>query len=540
MKSLSLKAKLFAVTLAIATSLLLVGGMGLYALQQVSSRYDHIAQINLRKIEYLSLLRVHFRQTRIELRTLGIRGIPPEEVKRVYEAVPEAIENYRKAEEEYRSVPFSDGEKELFEKVHLEWEDFKKVGERILSLEKSASPQDHEKLISIFIKDCPEGAARYKAELDKLVKYQTEQADQWVLAAGKTAQWCKMLTLSLVVGGFLFALALGYFFSKTLADQINKSIDSLKNEAKKIAEVSEDVSTASQQLSESVQQQAASLHETASSVAEMSAMITKSADNAQASAEIANASHDKANQGFSSMSELSQAIHEINQSNVEIMKQIAKSNQEMAEIVKIINNIGSKTKIINDIVFQTKLLSFNASVEAARAGEHGKGFAVVAEEVGNLAAMSGNAALEISEMLQESTAKVESTVERTRLEVSRLVETGQAKIELAVSVANSCGAILKELLKNVETVNISMAEISTASKEQGLGVQEINRAMSELNSVTAQNTATSEQTATSAERLMSQVRNLNQIMSELNRLVTGQTLQDSQQASVEEAQHITA
>jgi methyl-accepting chemotaxis protein len=78
------------------------------------------------------------------------------------------------------------------------------------------------------------------------------------------------------------------------------------------------------------------------------------------------------------------------------MNQINYSNEQMSEIVKVIQEIETKTKVINDIVFQTKLLSFNASVEAARAGEQGKGFAVVAEEVGNLAQMSGNAAKEIS------------------------------------------------------------------------------------------------------------------------------------------------
>jgi methyl-accepting chemotaxis protein len=536
MKTLSLKAKLFSLTLAIATGLLLVGGVGLYALNQVSSRYEHIAQVNLRKIEYLSLLRVHFRQTRIELRTLGIQGISHEEVNRVYAAVPEAIENYHKAEEQYQAVPFSEGERELFDKVHSQWEDFKKVGERILTLKKSNSPQDQEKLLSIFFKDCPEGAARYKAVLDELVKYQTEQADQWVNSASATANECRVLTGALVIGGFLFALALGYFFSKTLASQINQSIDSLKSEAKKIAEVSHEVSTASQQLSQSVQEQAASLHETAASVAEMTAMISKNADNAQASAEIANASHDKANQGFSSVSELTEAINEINQSNTEIMNQIAKSNQEMAELVKIITDIGDKTKIINDIVFQTKLLSFNASVEAARAGEHGKGFAVVAEEIGNLASMSGNAALEISQMLQESSKKVESTVERTQSEVNRLIQSGRTKVESATAMASGCGVILKELVENVQTVNRRVIEISTASKEQGLGVQEINRAMNELNTVTSQNTQTSEQTAASAEQLMSQVTSLHQIISKMNRLVTGQELQKQQTREVKDTE----
>jgi methyl-accepting chemotaxis protein len=91
-----------------------------------------------------------------------------------------------------------------------------------------------------------------------------------------------------------------------------------------------------------------------------------------------------------------------------------KTNENMADIVKSIAEIKTKTNVINDIVFQTKLLSFNASVEAARAGEHGKGFAVVAEEVGALAAMSGNASKEIAQLLDGSLSRVTVLADETK------------------------------------------------------------------------------------------------------------------------------
>lgn len=108
------------------------------------------------------------------------------------------------------------------------------------------------------------------------------------------------------------------------------------------------------------------------------------------------------------------SITEISESNDRIMSQVADGNRKISEIVQVISEIGNKTKVINDIVFQTKLLSFNASVEAARAGEHGKGFAVVAEEVGNLAQMSGNAAKEISDMLNGSVSRWSPSSTRPR------------------------------------------------------------------------------------------------------------------------------
>lgn len=114
------------------------------------------------------------------------------------------------------------------------------------------------------------------------------------------------------------------------------------------------------------------------------------------------------------------SIKNIGAANERAGREIGASARHFADIVKVIEEIGSKTKVINDIVFQTKILSFNASVEAARAGEHGKGFTVVAEEVGKLAAMSGVAAHEIGELLSGSIQKVDAIVKDTQTKVKIL------------------------------------------------------------------------------------------------------------------------
>jgi methyl-accepting chemotaxis protein len=214
-------------------------------------------------------------------------------------------------------------------------------------------------------------------------------------------------------------------------------------------------------------------------------------------------------------------MDEISQSNESIMAQINESNQKMGEIVRVIQEIGNKTKVINEIVFQTKLLSFNASVEAARAGEHGKGFAVVAEEVGNLAQMSGNAAKEISDMLDGSISKVDFIVNETKSKVEHLVAQGKGKVESGVRVARQCSDVLNEIVHNVSKVSTLSQEISQASKEQAQGVTEINKAMGQLDTVNQQNTTTSQEASTSAQQLSSEAVILKGIVEDLVYVVQG-------------------
>ena len=237
-------------------------------------------------------------------------------------------------------------------------------------------------------------------------------------------------------------------------------------------------------------------------------MIQKNAENAKRTSDLSHSSHGKAEKGKIVVQDMIKAIDDISISNNNIMNQIDDSNEKIADIVKVIAEIGNKTKVINDIVFQTKLLSFNASVEAARAGEHGKGFAVVAEEVGNLAAMSGNAAEEISAMLNGSIQKVEGIVNETKQKVGQLILDGKAKVEIGSNIAKQCGVVLNEIVENVSDVTQMANEISTACQEQAMGVQEITKAMNQLDQVTQTNASTSEEAASAAEELSSQSESL--------------------------------
>lgn len=331
----------------------------------------------------------------------------------------------------------------------------------------------------------------------------------------------KKNVLIIIVSSILFTLILSVIIMKSVSNAINNVILSLDDNSTQVSSAAGQISSASQQLSQAATQQAASLEETAASVEEMNSMINKNSENAKNVASVASESQDVAATGKDAVAKMMQSMDEINTSNTHIMEQVTESNNQIAEIVKVITEIGNKTKVINDIVFQTKLLSFNASVEAARAGEHGKGFAVVAEEVGNLAQMSGNAAKEISSMLESSIQKVESIVNDTKTKVERLIQDGKVKVEAGTEVARQCSEVLEEIVKKVSTATEMAHEISTATGEQARGIQEITKAMAQLDQVTQQNAATSEEAASSAEELSAQADSLKSVVNILVQTIKG-------------------
>ena len=181
-----------------------------------------------------------------------------------------------------------------------------------------------------------------------------------------------------------------------------------------------------------------------------------------------------------------QASTEIVNQAMNAMEGVSRAGNKVAEIISIIDGIA----------FQTNLLALNASVEAARAGGQGRGFAVVAGEVRNLAQRSADAAKDISDFITDTTQQVSTS--------NRLVqETGES---------------LQAINQDIEQVDESVAVIADAS----LGLEQVNHAVNQLESINQRNVSLVEKSAASASGLMQQATQLNDSMQGFTTTVTQQ------------------
>lgn len=355
------------------------------------------------------------------------------------------------------------------------------------------------------------GVFAIKTDLNKLSK---------VVSNKNTVSPAGILILSVIIGGIIAVIVAAMMIKNPIKD-LYKIATNLSESGDQVSSVATQISSSTEDLSHATTSQAASLQETSASIEEINSMVNNNTENAKQASRISEKSVGSAERGKDVINHMIKTIGDINTSNSGIAEQINETNKEIANIVTIINEIGAKTKVINDIVFQTKLLSFNASVEAARAGEQGKGFSVVAEEVGNLAAMSGTAALEITKMLDNSIKSVEDIVKNSQNKIDRLVKEGKEKVEAGTRVAEECEGVFSEILTNISEVSKMVSEISNASQEQGQGVNEINKAISQLDQVTHQNTANAVQSASAVEVLSTQAKQMNSLVQALVQTIEG-------------------
>ena len=324
------------------------------------------------------------------------------------------------------------------------------------------------------------------------------------------------IAVVIILCGFLL-----YVILNKLSVQLLSIAERLKKASNSLDTSLNPLNDNSGKLRESAVEQASGIQETVSTLDEIYAMVKANTESAFKSAELSNESSTNSKKGKEILSTLLRSIDQIQICMNEIKEQVEKSNDKVNSITNVIDEISTKTKMINDIVFQTKLLSFNASVEAARAGEHGKGFSVVAEEVGALAENSGKAAKEIEDMLQTSIRHVNEVVNESQRGMENSMQKSIKEVEHSIEISKECDRILSVIVGNVSSMSEMSQSISSASKEQEMGVSGITDAMSQLNEITNENTIIAQSTFECAEIISNETNRLKEVVKGLETLVDG-------------------
>jgi hemerythrin len=281
----------------------------------------------------------------------------------------------------------------------------------------------------------------------------------------------------------------------------------------------EQVSTVSADLLSSSQEQLDTLTSTVSASHEISSMIMRTSDNAKDLSGNAHSLQDMSAEGRSIVQKMVDSSLEIKEGSEHFKSQMQESINELSNALLVIQEIADKTKLINEIVFQTKLLSFNASVEAARAGEHGKGFAVVAEEIGKLAEVSGKSSIEIAQIVERSVSSVNFALEKTKKRVEDLTSTTAIKSEAGYNHAKSCEKIFTSITEKISIITSMTKEISTATDEQALGVEQLDHAIENLQEVANRNRLVASQTTEHSHAFEAQANELIKITSDMKFLL---------------------
>jgi methyl-accepting chemotaxis protein len=377
------------------------------------------------------------------------------------------------AMKQIRDAIFADEEREINAKIDLALASVYRSWDAIAALNRSgknaeAGQRMKEELTPNF--NQLKAAISDETEFNRKngVKYTAEAA-----ATGARVKWLTWLVLLLSIGlgsGALFLVV------RSLNRVLRQTVNELNEGAGQVTSASAQVASSSQTLAQGASEQAASLEETSASSEEISSMTRKNAENSATAATL--------------MSDVDRRVTEGNQTLGEMV-------HSMQEITGSSDKISKIIKVIDEIAFQTNILALNAAVEAARAGEAGMGFAVVADEVRNLAQRSAQAAKDTAALIEDSITKSNE---------------GSSRLERVA-------AVIRAITESTVKVKTLVDEVNLGSQEQARGIEQISKAIAQMDQVTQATAASAEEGASASEELSAQAEAMGHAVRKLAMLV---------------------
>ena len=485
----------FAVVLGLLVAVLLVG---LYSMGQLSARtHDIVADKNV-KMAAANTMSDNVRN--ITLAITSVVVAPTEALVQAELAkIGEARKKYGAAKETLQKKISTDKETALMAELDAALKSGAPLNNKVIELRNAGQTEE---AIAFLTQQAAPSLKIVLGALDSLVAYEAQQAaqaatDAETLSANARAYMIILGSVAVLLGAFV-----AWIITRSITHPINAAVSvaetvasgdlsshivvnssdetgrllgalkamntSLLGVVAQVRHGTDAISTASSEiaagnldLSSRTEEQASSLEETASAMEELTSTVKQNADNARQANQLAKSASEVAVRGGSIVSQVVDTMGTINESSK-----------------KIVDIIG----VIDGIAFQTNILALNAAVEAARAGEQGRGFAVVATEVRNLAHRSASAAKEIKELIAASVANVDTG--------SRLV--------------NEAGQTMSDIVDSIVRVTDIMGEITSATHEQTIGIEQINMAIAQMDEVTQQNAALVEEAAAASQSMQEQ------------------------------------
>lgn len=456
----------------------IIGFSGYRSTAKINSNLKDIFEVRLPSINYLIQADRDLQQLLVAERSMIFANVKSEVFKQLVNDYHENLEQSQTRWEKYKALSATAEETGIIPKYDQAREAWKVISLKVVDGRVADTREGRREALDLTLGLALEKFEEMRGYLDQLTEINLTIAKNAHADAAETYRSTVISMFAITGIGLLVGIFLMWLLGRGITKPLKAVILGLTEGSDQVASAAGQVAQASQSLAEGSSEQAASLEETSSSLEEMASMTKQNAENSS--------------QADSLMQEANQVVKTANSSMAQLtgsMGDISSASEETSKIIKT----------IDEIAFQTNLLALNAAVEAARAGEAGAGFAVVADEVRNLAMRAADAA-------KNTAGLIEGTIKKIKDGSDLVTKTNDA---------------FKEVSERSSKVGELVAEISAASNEQAHGIDQVNRAVTEMDKLTQQNAANAEESASASEEMNTQAVHMKTFVHDLGALVGG-------------------